>query len=77
MSEIIKAILKVEIPKSRYRMLEGKKRPEIGDVIELDQAYTSKDGKPMVFAYHPIPGSTDCEANYSLEVYESEIELLK
>ena len=77
MSIIRRAVLKVEIPKSRYRMLEGNKHPEIGDVLELDQAYTGKDGKPMVSVYHPIPGAKNCEDNYSAEVYESEIELLK
>jgi hypothetical protein len=77
MENIPRAVLKVEIPKSRYSMLEGNKHPEIGDVLELDQAFIGKDGKPMVSAYHPIPGAENCEDNYSAEVYESEIELLK
>ena len=77
MSKIPKAVLKNEIPESRYKMLEGNKHPEIGDILELDQAYTNEAGKAMVLAYHPIENNIEGKDNYSANVYESEIEIIK
>jgi hypothetical protein len=71
-AEAFRAKLVVELPVERYRVLSSQGRsPRIGDVVVLDQSYTSADGLPMVIAYFPEIGS-DCL--YEAEVYESELE---
>jgi len=71
MEKIPKATLIIEIPVARYRLLKGNKPPALGDILELDQGFTSPEGKAMVLAYHR---GTDDEYDYEAEVYESEIE---
>ena len=73
MSEIPRAKLISEIPKERYRSSESTSIPKVGDILELDQGFTSEDGKPMVLAYHPISGGKD---SYEAELYESEIKII-
>jgi hypothetical protein len=73
-SKIPKAVLKVEIPETRYKVLEGNTPPAIGDILELDQGFTSPEGEAMVLAYHP---NVNAEDSYEVEVYESEIETLR
>lgn len=56
----------------RYRILSAAGRtPRAGDIVVLDQGFTSKDGMPMVLAYFPAIGNSSL---YEAEVYESELE---
>ena len=71
MKNIPKAILKVNIPAARYRMLKGDKPPAPRDVLELDQGFTNPEGKAVILTYNR---SADGKYNYEAEVYESEIE---
>lgn len=67
----VQAKLLVELPADRYRLLSTQERPpRVGDVLVLDQGFTSADGLPMVIAYFPTEGS-DCL--YEARVYESEL----
>lgn len=67
-----RAKLLVELPASRYRFLSPQGRaPRIGDMVDLDQAYTGSDGLPMVLTYLSGPSG---ENLYEAEVYESELE---
>jgi len=70
MYKVPKAILKKEIPASRCIIDNGGRPPEVGDILELDQAFKGSDGKPMVLAYHQLPNGDD---NYEVQVYETEI----
>ena len=64
--------LLVEIPVERYRILSAEGRiPRAGDVVVLDQGFSSEDGLPMVLAYFPAIGGGSL---YEAEVYESELE---
>ena len=66
-----RAQLTSELPFNRYSV-EGKggRAPVVGDVLELDQAFTGYDGLPMVLAY--CRGKNGAYI-YSAEVYESEL----
>jgi len=74
MSKIPKAKLISEIPKERYRSSGGVSVPQVGDILELDQGFTSEDGKAMVIAYHPTAGGKE---SYEVELYETEIKLIE
>ena len=66
------ARLLADIPAGRYRILSARGRaPKIGDMLVLDQGFTSDDGLPMVLAYFPSIGA---DSLYEAEVYESELE---
>jgi hypothetical protein len=66
------AKLLVELPATRYRIDPKKGRaPRVGDLLVLDQGFTSDDGLPMVLAYFPSVGK---DYMYEAEVYESELE---
>jgi|JI10StandDraft_1071094.scaffolds.fasta_scaffold188662_3 hypothetical protein len=68
-----RARLVVELPASRYRFLSSQGRaPRIGDLVDLDQAYTGPDGLPMVITYFSGPSG---HTLYEADVYESELEL--
>jgi len=73
MSKIPKAKLISDIPKERYRSVDGLSVPKVGDILELDQGFTSENGSAMVLAYHPTAGGDD---SYEIEVYETEIKLI-
>ena len=67
-----RARLLVEIPVERYRVLSTERRtPQAGDVVALDQGFTSEDGLPMVLVYFPVIGN---DSLYVAEVYASELE---
>ena len=67
-----RARLMVKIPAERYRILSASGRtPQIGDLVVLDQGFTSEDGLPMVLAYFPGIGN---DSLYEAELYESELE---
>ena len=66
-----RARLQKPIPPDRYRVLSGNSMsPMIGDVVNLDQGYTSDDGQPMVLVYC-LHG--DGSYRYEAEVYEVEL----
>jgi hypothetical protein len=66
------ARLLVEIPVERYRILSSVGRnPQAGDIVVLDQGFTSEYGLPMVLVYFPAIGNS---CLYQAEVYESELE---
>jgi hypothetical protein len=68
-----RARLLVELPADRYRILSPEGRvPRIGDLVVLDQGFTSPEGRPMVLAYFPTLGVSLYEA----EIYESELKLI-
>ena len=72
--EIIKkphARLLIGIPVERYRISATGRPPQVGDIVVLDQGYTSEDGLPMVLVYFPSTGDDNL---YEAEVYESELE---
>lgn len=61
-----------DIPPDRYRMISKYcNPPKKGDIVLLDQGFTSEDGKAMVIAYLVgDDGSFLCE----VEVFETELE---
>ena len=66
-----RAHLLVSLPVDRYEVMHpGGRAPKAGDIVQLDQAYTGEDGRPMVLAYGL---ATDGGWLYSADVYESEI----
>ncbi len=72
--EIKRAKLKNDIPKGRYLFfIENAESPKAGDIVELDQAYTGKDGLPMCSVYRENKNSIDV---YQAEVYETELEII-
>ena len=66
-----RAKLLVELPSDRYRILSpGGRAPRIGDVVVLDQGFTSPAGLPMGLVHF----SDAIGANrYEAEVYDSEL----
>ena len=59
------------IPFDRYRLLSGNSiSPMAGDIVNLDQGYTSDDGQPMVLVYCL---NDDGVYRYEAEVYEVEL----
>ena len=66
-----RAQLLVELPARRYRILSpGGRAPQIGDEVELDQGFTSSDGRPMGLVYLSGPDGEDL---YEAEVYDTEL----
>ena len=66
-----KASLLCDIPSDRYRVFgEQTTPPKKGDIVELDQAFTSEDGKPMCIAYGVDSWG---KVLYEVDVYESEL----
>jgi len=66
-----KAKLMNSIPQERYRLLSANaSQPKEGDIVGLDQGFTSSEGEPMVLVYF-----TDASGSvlYEAEVYESEL----
>ena len=63
------APLIAEIPPSRFTSPDGTK-PEIGDVVQLDQGFTFPDGEPGCLVYLV---REDGQFGYEAMVYESEI----
>ena len=49
-------------------------RPAIGDIVELDQGFTSQGGEPMVIVYCK---NSDGSTRWGADVFEDEIELLE
>lgn len=69
-SDSPRARLLVELPADRYRILSPEGRvPRIGDIVVLDQGFTSPEGRPMVLAYFRTLGV----CLYEAEIYESEL----
>lgn len=67
----IKATLISSIPQERYRLeAPNKITPNKGDVVCLDQAFTSTAGEPMVLVYCV---NAHGAILYEAEVYESEL----
>ncbi|WP_125931882.1 hypothetical protein [Thiosocius teredinicola] len=65
------ARLMAELPANRYSIAGANGRaPIVGDILELDQGFTSEDGLTMVLAY--CRGRNESFI-YSAEVYESEL----
>ena len=59
------------IPSNRYRIhLPNSAPPEKGDIVTLDQGFTSPDGQEMVLVYLI---NTKGSYIYEAEVYESEL----
>ncbi|MEO1543371.1 MAG: hypothetical protein AAFR75_05045 [Pseudomonadota bacterium] len=68
---MIRARLLVELPSARFRVKASQGRtPIVGDVIQLDQGFTSADGVPMVLGYCTTDSG---ELLYEAEIYESEL----
>jgi hypothetical protein len=67
--KIIKATLIAKIPQERFRSIDGSK-PEIGDIIMLDQGFTFPDGESGCLVYGL---NKKCGFRYEAEVYEYEI----
>ena len=68
---VLRARLMVEVPADRFRIISPNGRaPRPGDVVELDQGFTSPDGLPMGLVYFLDPAGGDM---YEAEVYESEL----
>ena len=66
-----RASLLVEVPPERVRVKDSDGRsPRVGDVVHLDQGFTSADGRPMVLAYFQDESG---DILYEVEIYESEI----
>ncbi len=66
-----RAELLISIPARRYRiMLEGTEPPKRGDIVTLDQGFTSEEGKAMVLVYCIDKNGS---SHYEAEVYESEL----
>jgi hypothetical protein len=63
------APLIAKIPPSRFTSLDGTK-PQIGDIVQLDQGFTFPDGEPGCLVYLV---AQDGSYRYGAEVYESEI----
>ena len=69
--EVPRAELLNSIPSSRYRnLLENTDPPKQGDIVNLDQGFTSQDGQAMVLVYCNDEKGT---SRYEAEVYESEL----
>ena len=69
--KIQRATLVAEIPIERFRLLDQNTTiPKIGDVVVLDQGFTSKNGAACYLVY-----GTDRNGKYTYEaeVFESEI----
>jgi len=58
-----------EIPKERFRTIDGSK-PKIGDIVTLDQGFTFKNGKAGCLVYGV---SNKGQFSYEAEVYETEL----
>jgi hypothetical protein len=59
------------IPLGRYRILRANVNPpDEGDIVNLDQGFTSPDGEPMVIVYCL---GADGSMLYEAEVYEFEL----
>ncbi|MFK8012694.1 MAG: hypothetical protein AB8B80_11670 [Marinicellaceae bacterium] len=72
--DIKRAKLKYDIPESRYLFLiENADPPKAGDIVELDQGYTGKDGLPMGSVYRVNQNGIDV---YQAEVYDTELEII-
>jgi hypothetical protein len=72
--DIRRAELKNDIPADRFLMfIESGNPPKKGDVVELDQGYTGKDGLPMGTVYCVNEKGEDV---YQAEVYDTELELI-
>jgi|GEM_PF-800374 len=66
-----KAKLMSSIPQERYRLLSANaSRPKQGDIVSLDQGFTSSEGEPMVLVYLT---NANGSILYEAEVYESEL----
>ena len=65
----IKAHLISEIPKNRFRSLDGSK-PKIGDAVVLDQGITFKDGEAGCLVYGV---NAQGQHTFEAEVYETEL----
>ena len=60
-----------ELPSSLYRMFtDDSETPKIGNIVTLDQGFTSPDGQPMVLAYCFEENGTE---RYEADVYEYEL----
>ncbi len=68
-----RAQLLVKLPTERFIVeIPGGRKPRIGDIVELDQSYTGRDGKQMGTVYCPTESGDDL---YQAEVYETEIKI--
>ena len=69
--KIQRATLIAEIPIERFRLLDQNTTiPKIGDVVVLDQGFTSKNGEACCLVYGT---DQDGKYMYEAEVFESEI----
>ena len=66
-----RAALLNAIPSSRYsNLLKNAEPPKQGDIVTLDQGFTSPDGQAMVLVYCIDENGTH---RYGAEVYEYEL----
>ena len=67
-----KAKLKFYLPENRYHLsAKNIDPPKIGDVVYLDQGFSSPEGEPMALVYCIDASGNDL---YDAEVYESELD---
>jgi len=74
--DVVRARVIRDIPASRIdpAQWDGTSLPRIGDIVELDQAFTGDDGEPMVMAYcHDADG----RLLWYADLYEAELELVE
>lgn len=64
------AVLIVDLPTDRFRILQAGRAPVKGDLVFLDQGFTGTDGAAMVLVYGT---SVDSNWLYEADVYEFEI----
>ncbi|MFS1524732.1 hypothetical protein ACL7TT_11550 [Microbulbifer sp. 2304DJ12-6] len=70
-----RARLLVELPDERFEVeVPSGRKPSVGDIVELDQGFTGKNGLPMALVFCPDENGGDL---YEAEVYEAEIEVLE
>jgi len=68
------AKLNCDIPIDRYSMIkEDGNPPKKGDIVELDQGFTGKDGLPMGLVFNIDSKGIDV---YEAQVYETELEII-
>ena len=68
------ARLIASVPANRvYESCGDGSKPQIGDIVQLDQGFTFPDGKPGVMVYCVTP---DGQTKWGADVYGSELELI-
>jgi hypothetical protein len=65
-----------EIDETRIEQIPGRAavKPEVGDLVDLDQGFTGTNGEPMGLVYCMNP---DGSVRWGASVYDWELELLQ